>query len=205
MDLCCHPGKKIDPKCPWLFHPALFLIKISHRSIWLLSLLLCLGLIVAEKAPQGKGWSKDVGRPRSMCSLLIDNPVSSWHSSGHEDCFTISIWPISCHMRHWEDLGVIVKDLSFFLFFFFFCLFQDCTHSIWRFPGQGLHQSCSCQPIPQPQPRRIWAASSTYTIAHGNARCLTHWERPGIELATSWFLVRFVSPEPRRELQISHS
>ena len=30
---------------------------------------------------------------------------------------------------------------------------------------------------------------------------LTHWARPGMELASSWILVRFVSTEPWQELQ----
>ena len=34
--------------------------------------------------------------------------------------------------------------------------------------------------------------SATYTTAHGNARSLTHWARPGIEPAISWFLVGFL-------------
>ena len=41
-----------------------------------------------------------------------------------------------------------------------------------------------------------------YTTAHGNTGSLTHWERPGIKPATSWFLVRFVSTAPRRELLV---
>ena len=53
-----------------------------------------------------------------------------------------------------------------------------------------------------PQQHQIWAASSTYTTAHGNARSLTHWLRPGIEPSTSSFLVGFISTEPRRELQV---
>ena len=40
---------------------------------------------------------------------------------------------------------------------------------------------------------RIQAMSETYTTAHGNARSLTHWVRPGIKPITSWFLVGFVS------------
>ena len=35
-----------------------------------------------------------------------------------------------------------------------------------------------------------------YTTAHCNAGSLTHWARPGIEPASSWILVRFVSAEP---------
>ena len=55
---------------------------------------------------------------------------------------------------------------------------------------------------PQPQRCRIWAMSATYTTAHGNAASLTHWERPGIELVTSWLLVGFVSAVPQWELHI---
>ena len=38
---------------------------------------------------------------------------------------------------------------------------------------------------------------ATYTTAHGNAGSLTHSTRPGIEPATSWFLVGFISAAPR--------
>ena len=54
--------------------------------------------------------------------------------------------------------------------------------------------------MPQPHQRGIWATSVAYITAHGNARSLTHWARPGIEPATSWFLVRFVSAVPVWEL-----
>ena len=47
---------------------------------------------------------------------------------------------------------------------------------------------------------QIWATCATYTIAHGNSRSLTHWTGPGIEPATSWCLVRFVSVLPWWEL-----
>ena len=53
----------------------------------------------------------------------------------------------------------------------------------------GLHHTCWL--TPQPQQHKIWAASATYTTAHGNARSLTHWVRPGI--ASTWILVRFVN------------
>ena len=41
-----------------------------------------------------------------------------------------------------------------------------------------------------------------YTTAHGNARSLTHWTKPGIKPETSWFLIRIISTAPRRELQL---
>ena len=40
----------------------------------------------------------------------------------------------------------------------------------------------------------------TYATLHCNAGALTHWVRPGTEPPTSWFLVRFVSSAPQREL-----
>ena len=41
--------------------------------------------------------------------------------------------------------------------------------------------------------------SVTYTIAHGHAGSLTHWTRPGIETASSWILVGFVTTEPQQD------
>ena len=57
--------------------------------------------------------------------------------------------------------------------------------------------------MPEPQQCQIQAVSATYTAAHGNAGFLTHWVRPGHEPATSWFLFRFVSAAPWRELHVS--
>ena len=56
-----------------------------------------------------------------------------------------------------------------------------------------MNQSCSCQPTPQPQQRGIWAMSATYATAHSNAWFLTHWVKPGMELASSWILVQFLT------------
>ena len=35
--------------------------------------------------------------------------------------------------------------------------------------------------------------SATYTTAHSNAGCLTHWARPGIKPMVSWMLVGIVN------------
>ena len=58
-----------------------------------------------------------------------------------------------------------------------------------RVTPAGLHHSHSNT--------RIRAVSVTYTIAHRNAGFLTHRERPGIEPAISWLMVRFVSAVPQ--------
>ena len=60
------------------------------------------------------------------------------------------------------------------------------------------------QPTTQPQQHRIPAASKTYSTPWGNTRSLTHWVGPGIEPASSWILVRFVTPEPQREFWCMH-
>ena len=73
------------------------------------------------------------------------------------------------------------------------------TRGTWTFPGKWSIWSYSCQP----QQRRIWAVSTTYTIAHSNMESLSHWTRPGMEPATSWFLVGFISAEPRWDRLLS--
>ena len=73
------------------------------------------------------------------------------------------------------------SGMEVFFFFFSFPAFQGRNRSLWRFPGLGVE-------------------SATYTTAYSNAGSLTHWGRPGIELATSWFLVGFVSAVPLQKL-----
>ena len=97
--------------------------------------------------------------------------------------FLVSLgWPSK--MSH-----LVLSSFAVFIAVFYPFVFLHsslpCTWSMWRFPGYGSNQSYSCQPTPQPQPHQIWAASATYTTAHGNARSLTHWARPGIEPTSS--------------------
>ena len=47
--------------------------------------------------------------------------------------------------------------------------------------------------MPQPQQHGLRTTSATYTAAHGNARSLTHWLRPGIEPASSQTLCRVLN------------
>ena len=47
--------------------------------------------------------------------------------------------------------------------------------------------------MPEPQQHGIRAASATHTTAHGDTGSLTRWAMPGIEPATSWFVVGFIN------------
>ena len=76
--------------------------------------------------------------------------------------------------------------------------FYSCTCSMGEVPGYGSNQSYSCWS--QPQQWGIQAMSMTCTRAHGNAGSLTHLVRPGINPASSWIPVRFVSTVPQQEL-----
>ena len=61
----------------------------------------------------------------------------------------------------------VIQSMLFFSFFFFY--FYGYTHSLWKFPGQGLNPSCTCsnaeslihcarlgmEPIPPQQPELL--------------------------------------------------
>ena len=82
----------------------------------------------------------------------------------------------------------------------FFCLFVCFVCLFVCLFIYGGSQSYSFRPTPRPQQHQIWTMSVTYTTVHSNTWCLTHWARPGIKSTTSWFLVRFISAAPGREL-----
>ena len=72
------------------------------------------------------------------------------------------------------------KSLLYPLYLFiylFFSLFAFSRATAMAYGGsQAMRQmgAVSRQPTPQPQQHGIWAASTTYTTAHGNAVSLTH-------------------------------
>ena len=78
------------------------------------------------------------------------------------------------------------------------------SQGIWKFPSQELDLSHSCGNVGslnffffffflglQPWHMEV-LTSATYTVAHSNAGSLTHRVRPGIELMSSWILVRCI-------------
>ena len=70
---------------------------------------------------------------------------------------------------------VIVMIILKILFFFFFFVFSRATPSAYGgSQARGLIGAVVAKPAPEPQLRRIRAASATHTTAHGNAGSLTH-------------------------------
>ena len=82
---------------------------------------------------------------------------------------------------------------------FFFAFFLRLYPRYVEVPRLGVESELQlpCWPTPQPQQCWIWAASVTHTTAHGNSGSLTHWARSGVEPASSWILVGFISSAPQ--------
>ena len=81
---------------------------------------------------------------------------------------------------------------------FFFGLFRA---ALWHMEVPRLGVELELQlPVPQLFQYQIWAVSVTYTAAHGNAKSSIHWGGLGIELMSSWILVRFITTKPQWEL-----
>ena len=118
--------------------------------------------------------------PTSHCYCWFKQPMLL-SSALYKEPFQSSSFPSA----------VLFPSQIFFFFFLSFCLFQGCSFGIWRFPGQGSSWRYGHRPIPQQH--GIRAASATHTTAHSNAGSSTHQARPGIEPATSWFLVGFIN------------
>ena len=109
-------------------------------------------------------------------------------------CFSLhTAFPLQC-------LLILNSPAPSIFFFFVFCLFR-ATPSAYggsqardqiRTVVTGLrcsHSNARSEP-------HQWLIS-----AHGNAWSLTHWARPGIWPASSWFLIGFVNTEPQGEIQ----
>ena len=103
--------------------------------------------------------------------------------------------------RYFHPILKVWHNSSSSSFFFFFCPFRAASTAYGSSQGRGwIRAAAAALCHTQPQQRWIQAMSVTYTTAHGNTRSLIHWARPGIEPASSWILVKFVSTEPQQEL-----
>ena len=94
--------------------------------------------------------------------------------------------------------------LEFYFILVFFFFLQGCTHGIWSSQARGWIGAATvglCHSHSNPDPCLVFDID----IAHSNARSLTQWVRPGIEPASSWILVRFVTTEPQWDLPMNFS
>ena len=95
-------------------------------------------------------------------------------------------------------LGMTVEVQCYFILFFCF-LGLHLRHMEVPSPGAQLELRLLAGHNHSHRHSHIRSMSAIYT-AHGKAGSSTHWVRPGIEPATSWFLVGFVSSVPWSEL-----
>ena len=112
-------------------------------------------------------------------------------------------WPKSQGREEWQTISLWQKDAAFsfsFSFFFFLGPQPQCT----EVPRLGVELEL------QVPAYAIAAAtqdpSHVCDLHHSSQQhwILNHWAKPGIETASSWWLVRFVFAEPWRELQMQH-
>ena len=106
---------------------------------------------------------------------------------------------IQLHIRWNYNLDPALSHYLFFFFSFVFCLLRSTPTAYGDSQARGQIRGIAAG-LRHSHSNQIWATSVTYTTAHGNARSLTHWVRPGIESETSCFLVGFISAVPRWEL-----
>ena len=93
-----------------------------------------------------------------LLQLVIPLSLSPWASipwgtTGQRLGHLIPGWPLS--------VGSKRKDARVSLYLFPYFLFYSSAWSIWKFPGQGSNQSCSCRPTLQTQQCQIQAVSVT--------------------------------------------
>ena len=93
-------------------------------------------------------------------------------------------------LNTWNLIKMIQKN--FCLFFFRASPVAHGNSRLGVKLEQVIFKNRSHRPMPQPQPRQIWAMYVTYSTAHSNTGPSTHSVRPGIQPASSQMLVRFV-------------
>ena len=83
-------------------------------------------------------------------------------------------------------------DVSFYVYLSV-CFFFRATPMPYGGSQARGRMSYSRWPTPQPQQLGIWGRSVTHPTAHCNTGSWTHWLGPGIDPASSWMPVGFVT------------
>ena len=109
------------------------------------------------------------------------------------------LWSLLFCLLLWNFL----LELSFFLFtFIYLFIFVLLGPHPWHTEIPRLRVKLELQLPASATATATQAVSATYTTAWGNTRSLTHWARPGIEPASLWILVRFISAAPQWEFYL---
>ena len=125
---------------------------------------------------------KDFLIPKRFACLFVLRISLLFHRSNN--LLALRIFILST--KHIQFSVLMFSSFMIFVFSYFFSsVCFDLYLASWK---------------PQPQQHQIRASSAMYTTADGNARSLTHWAGPGIELSSSWILVGFLTAEPQWEL-----
>ena len=91
-----------------------------------------------------------------------------------EKAFRFRLTEVTYSIRIWQRILINLASFSFLFFFLPPRLFRASPSAYGSSQARGANHIYSCQPTPEPEPRRIRTTSATYTTAHGNTRSLTH-------------------------------
>ena len=161
--------------------------------------ILCPSFFLMWKEPQ---------MPTVLSDWRMKMPLNNWGNLERLafiflNCFKLSVGEsfTGCGQLLWSS-GVIIELVLLFQGYFFIKNYlsrsSNCYFFVFVFV---LLFRATPSAYGGSQPRGwIGAMAASLHNSHSNARSLTHWGRPGIKSAASWFLVRFVSAAPRREL-----
>ena len=105
-----------------------------------------------------------------------------------------------------SSLGFLFFFFLFFFFFFFF-FFYFLGLQLWHMEIPRLGDESVLQLSAYATATAMPDLSHVWDLRHSSrqSQILTHWVRPGIEPATSWFLIRFISTAPWGNSQLRFS
>ena len=110
------------------------------------------------------------GQDAYSAALRDGNSMTLWSATGgvrksHEK------HPLRCEVNIFFSMYRFVCIQTHIFLIFFFFLF-GCTHSMWKFPGQGSNVSCRCN-LHQILNPMCWAKDRTHKCHRDNTGSLT--------------------------------
>ena len=129
----------------------------------------------------------------------INNSSKLWTQSS--DCSHVLWYSLRIKKELQRNFKLLFSSLVC-LFFVLFCFCFSGPHpQHMEVPRLGVKSELQLLAYTTVTAMRDRASSANYTTAPSNIGSLTHWVSPGIELASPWTLVRFISALPQWELR----